>query len=1119
MAAGDPLETQRTAVAAVRAELSAAGFEDGYEIGRGGFGVVYRCVQTSLDRTVAVKVLTADLDEENRARFFREQRAMGLLTGHPNIITVLQVGATNSGRPYIVMPYCPQDSLEVRIRNQGPLEVHDALRLGVKMAGALETAHRLGILHRDVKPGNILLTDYGEPALTDFGIAHVAGGFETATGTVTGSPAFTAPEVLKGESPSPVSDLYSLGATLFCAITGHAAFERRSGEQVVAQFLRITTHPAPDLREHGLPGDVSEVVGRSMSADPCDRPASAAELGDALRQVQFRNGFPVDEMALHAEQGDGERGWTLSGGARTTEPLSGNAQRTSADAGEPSGQAEPSEGDVVPTPARLGKMGNLPVELTSFVGRRRELTETKKMLSDSRLVTLTGIGGVGKTRLALRVAGEVRRGFADGVWLVELGGLSDGSLLPDAVAAALGLRDQSVRPAREIVLEHVAPRHLLLILDNCEQVVDAVAVLAEALLRACPELRVLATSRERLAVGGEVALRVPPLGVPDPDREPDLQALPQYDAVTLFVERAAAAVPAFALTPDNRVTVIRICQQLDGLPLPIELAAARLRAMSAAQILDHLTDRYRLLSLGARGAPSRQQTLRLCIDWSHGLCTPSEQQAWARLSVFAGGFELDAAEGIYSGDLTADDLLDVVASLVDKSILIREEPGAVVRYRLLETLRDYGREKLQESSDYVSIRRRHRDWYQHLVLQAEAEWISGRQLEWIARLERERQNLREALEFCVTEPGESGAGLRLAGALYWFWFSRGLLSEGRRSLDRALSSANGRPTADRVKVVSTASLLAGRQGDFEAAAELIDECREMVEQLDDPHTYALVAYADGRLALFGGELSRAITHLTKAVRQFHAEGDLLWQISTQGALALAHALHVDTRQAISYCEEAMAITQSHGEVSYRSYFQWTMALAVWRQGELGRATTLLEESLHLARLVDDPLATAWCLEILAWIAADNKHSQRAGVLLGAADLLRHTVGSPTVMVRNTRTYHEQCEQQVLRALGQRAFDAARSHGQSLGTAEAIAYALGEESPIAKPRCDVPSPLTKREQQVADLVAQGLTNKAIAAHLVISQRTAQGHVEHILTKLGFTSRAQIAAWVVEHEQRT
>ena len=296
---GDPLQTQRDVGSAVVTELPAAGFDNAEEIGRGGFGIVYRCTQVDLDRTVAVKVLTAEPDE-NRERFLREQRAMGRLTGHPNIVSVLQVGETDNGYPYLVMQYHRQGSMEARIRRLGPLPLDEVLRLGVKMAAALDTAHRVGILHRDVKPANILLTDYGEPALSDFGIAHITGGFTTATGTFTGSPAFTAPEILSGDPPSRSSDVYGIGATLFCALTGHAAFERRSGEQMVAQFLRIASESAPDLRESGIPDDVCAVVEKAMARDPHHRP-SAQELGVEIQQLQTRHGLPVDDMALRAE--------------------------------------------------------------------------------------------------------------------------------------------------------------------------------------------------------------------------------------------------------------------------------------------------------------------------------------------------------------------------------------------------------------------------------------------------------------------------------------------------------------------------------------------------------------------------------------------------------------------------------------------------------------------------------------------------------------------------------------------------------------------------------------------------------------------------------------------------
>src|SRR5271156_3424040 len=312
MADVDQHASQRDLVPDIPAELRDAGFQDVAEIGRGGFGVVYRCAQPLLDRTVAVKVLTADLDQENLDRFLREQHAMGRLSGPPTIVTILQVGTTTRGRPFILMPYHAKNSLEALIRRHGPLDWCETLRIGVKLAGALDAAHSAGILHRDVKPGNILLTEYGEPELTDFGIARIAGGFQTATGVITGSPAFTAPEVLEGKTPTPASDVYSLGATLFCALTGHAAFERRSGERVVAQFLRITSQPIPDLREHGMPDDVAAVIERAMARDPSDRPASAAEFGEELRELQRSRGVFVDEMAHPVDFGVESRKAPLS---------------------------------------------------------------------------------------------------------------------------------------------------------------------------------------------------------------------------------------------------------------------------------------------------------------------------------------------------------------------------------------------------------------------------------------------------------------------------------------------------------------------------------------------------------------------------------------------------------------------------------------------------------------------------------------------------------------------------------------------------------------------------------------------------------------------------------------
>jgi len=994
----DLFQTQRDVGPAVVSELRAAGFDDAEEIGRGGFGIVYRCTQVDLDRTVAVKVLTADLDE-NRERFLREQRAMGRLTGHPNIVAVLQVGETQSGYPYLVMPYHQKGSLEARIRRQGLLRLDDVLRLGVKMAGALETAHRVGILHRDIKPGNVLYSDYGEPALGDFGIAHITGGFKTATGTFTGSPAFTAPEMLSGDPPSRASDVYGLGSTLFCALTGHAAFERRSGEQVVAQFLRIATEAAPDLRESGIPDDVSAVVEKAMARDPQDRP-SARAMGEELQQVQARHGFPVDEMALPGE-------------TSTDRP----PQQVSASVGS------------------HRTLSNLPVELTSFIGRRAELAELNTLLTTSRLVTVAGIGGVGKTRLALRAAADAVRDFPDGVRLVELGELRDGSLLVDVVAAGLGLRDQSARPLHEVLVEYLLSRRLLLVLDNCEQVVDAAADLAEALLRACPDLRILATSREGLGVGGESVMRISPLAFPDPDAE---AGLPDYDAVALFAERAAAAVPGFELTEDNKDTVSRLCARLDGLPLAIELAAARLRAMSPEQLLERLADRYALLTRGSRRAPSRQQTLRWSIGWSYDLCTPAEQQLWGRLSVFAGSFELEAAEGVCGDDLAPEDLLDLLSSLVDKSIVMRTESHGAVRFRLLETLRDYGREQLKQTGEAAEMRRRHLAWYQRLLRDAAADWFSSRQLDWNHRLECEVPNLREALEFALS--GDGPTALEMASALQPFWVARGMLGEGRRWFDRALSREPRTPTVERARALYGATVLAELQGDPQVGTALAAQGRVLAEQISDPLVHSMVAYTEGWAAFMRNDFDRARTCLEAAI---DTDRDHVLKASALILLGWTYEFNGDLAAALGWLQQVLALAESHGESVFRSYALRAIGITRWRLGEPDRATQALREGIRLSQLVNDPRNGAACLEALAWVAGDQHDPRRAVVLMAAAERVGHAIGTSAAVLPQLNVLHDECERRAREALAAEEFDAAREKGRSLRFGDAVAYALGE----------------------------------------------------------------------------
>ncbi|MEV6218283.1 protein kinase [Nocardia sp. NPDC051833] len=1007
----DPSRTQRDAGFDVITELSTAGFEDAEEIGRGGFGAVYRCRQVGVERTVAVKVITEELDD-NHDRFLREQQAMGQLTGHPNIVSLLVVGTTEHGHPYLVMPYYERGSIQQCLHRDGPLPLQDVLHLGVKLAGALETAHRTGILHRDIKPANILLTDYDEPALTDFGIAHMTGGFETTTGVITGSPAFTAPEVLTGDAPSRAADVYSLGATLFCVLTGHAAFERRSGEQLVAQFLRITEQPAPPLRGSGFPDDVCAVIEDAMARDPADRP-DAATMGERLREAQRGHGFPVDRMPVRSAPGSA-----------------------------PTGPPEPAA-------ARDG--GNLPIELTSFVGRRTELAEVTQLLARSSLVTLTGIGGVGKSRLALHVAHEVMGDFADGVWLVELGEVRDPALLVDVVAGALGLRGRGAGPTVDVLAGYLSARRLLLVLDNCEQVIDAVTSLTETLLGACPHLRILATSREALDIGGEAVLAVPPLTIPDPALAPTPSTAGD-SALALFAERAAAAVPGFGIAESNRACVTRICARLDGLPLAIELAAARLRTLSPEQILSRLDDRYGLLTRGRRGAPLRQQTLRWCIGWSYDLCTPDEQRWWRRLSVFAGGFELDAAARLCGDDPAAADMLDAVSGLVDKSIVIREDLGDTVRFRMLETVGEYGRQRAQDSGEYAEWSRRHREWALDLVLRAETEWIGPHQLTWVARLERELPNVRAALESAVSAANETA--VRMTNALYPFWMMRGRLSEGRRWSARALAGlSTGAPLTEQAKALHAAVAMAVLQRDFTEATDRLAQLRQLAEQSTDPLVGALHMHAEGSAVLMTADAdpARADGLLTGALEIYTALDELSMRLDVLISLGWSCVLLGGAARATDCFDQVLTTTEAAGETMLRSWALAAAGYVAWRAAATYRAVDLLEKGIRAARQVPDPLVAAACVEELAWITAERDRHRRATVLMGAADSLAGVTGSSPFVFPALLRHRTECELACRDALSSRVFETSLRRGAAMTFDAAVEYALGERATAPTPR--------------------------------------------------------------------
>ena len=431
--------------------------------------------------------------------------------------------------------------------------------------------------------------------------------------------------------------------------------------------------------------------------------------------------------------------------------------------------------------------GNLPVDVTSFVGRRHEITRTKRLLAESRLVTLTGHGGVGKTRLALRVASGMRRIFRDKAWCVSLEELRDGTLIAEAAIEQLSLGGPSSGTDVDAVVEHLKHREMLLVVDNCEHVIEDAALFVDSVLRWCPGVRVLATSRQSLGVAGEATVVVPPLQVPDLDDPPPPESYEQFSSVRLFLDRARATVPDFEVTEEDGAVLMRLCARLDGNPLAIELAAVRLRSLSLHQLEERLVERYQLLSEGRRGAPTRQQSLRALIDWSYELCSEQDRVAWARVSVFAGSFGLAAAEHVASDGLSRVDVLGAMHSLVDQSVLVREQEGDEVRFRLLHALRDYGQERLDAAGERQRVLGRHRDWYAEVAERFAAEWLGPDQVSWVRELRLDLDNVRLALDTAAHREETAPQALRLAARLTPFWGIRGLNGEARHWLETALA--------------------------------------------------------------------------------------------------------------------------------------------------------------------------------------------------------------------------------------------------------------------------------------------------------------------------------------------
>ncbi|HTI25464.1 MAG TPA: BTAD domain-containing putative transcriptional regulator [Kutzneria sp.] len=677
------------------------------------------------------------------------------------------------------------------------------------------------------------------------------------------------------------------------------------------------------------------------------------------------------------------------------------------------------EEPVQEPPVSVQTLGvGLPAELTSFVGREEELAKLGGMFAGGRLVTLVGTGGVGKSRLALRCAGQLSASVQGGVRLVELAGLHDRALVPHAVAEALGVRDQSGRSPLDVLVDVLRDQDVLVVLDNCEHLLEACADFVTALLRGCPRLLMLVTSRQPLGVEGEQVLIVPPMPV-------------EHSAMRLFAERARDVVLDFEVTADNVRVVEHVCRRLDGIPLAIELATLVLRTLSPAQLLSRLDDRFSVLSGARRGVMARHQTIRAAVEWSFELCTPAERLLWSQLSVFAGSFDLEAVEEVCGGE----DVLSSVARLVDKSVLSSQAVGGVVRYRLLETLRQFGAEQLLADGRTEPLRRRHLAWCQRLASWGERAWFGPSQASVFARIHADRANIRSALEFGLA--ADPDAGLRLAGTLWFYWIGCGVFAEGRRWLDALLRLPFRGPA--RHKALWVNGYVATLQGDTAAAIGMLDECRA---QSDDLVALAHSTYVRGAAAIFNDDLVAATALFAEANRLLTGLGQLDSNvIMTKVGLAMTVAFAGDLPSTVTLAQEAHAVAEQHGEQWALAYAHYVLGFAACLQGASGQAVAHAKRCLAIKQTFNDLLGIALSVELLALLAAMSGDAARAARLLGAVAAIWPRVGVPLFGSQNFAAPHEQCEHLARQGLGDRGYELAFAAGSRLSIDEAVTLGL------------------------------------------------------------------------------
>ena len=910
-------------------------------LGRGGFAEVYLGQHIYLNSQAALKVLQIVLNDEDIESFAQEARTLASLT-HPHIIRVLDFAVEN-GTPFLVMEYAASGTLRDRHPQNSRLPSETIVSYVRQVAAALQYAHDQRLIHRDIKPENMLLGSSDQVLLSDFGLALLAPhtldhSTQEMQSALVGTMPYLAPEQLQG-SARPASDQYSLGVVVYEWLSGRKPF---SGSPLEVAIQHISLSPPP-LREQlpGISPAIEETVMRALAKEPQQRFASVQDFASALERAYQYTLLPYSSPAL-------------SQGSEALQSI-----------------------------LKPGPMWKVPTTFTPLIGRDKELADVCALLKhpDVRLLTLLGTGGIGKTRLSWQVAREIQQHFVDGICFVHLASVSEPDLVVPTIAQELGIQEIGAQPILEQVQVALRSKHFLLVLDNFEQVVTA-APFIEELLAACPRLKILVTSREVLHLRAEHEFPVPPLSLPNLSELPEDDELTQYTAIALFVQRAQAILPSFQLTQTNARTIAEICVRLDGLPLAIELAAARIKLLPPQALLARLSQLFQVLASASRTMPLRHQTLRNALKWSHDLLEAGEQRLFRRLSVFAGGWTLEAVEAVEKAFNEKENdtlsVLDNVASLLDKSLLIQSaKEGEEPRLQMLLTVREYGLELLRESGEVEKSQRAHALYYLTLVEEAEAHLKGREQTTWLARLELEQENLRAALAWLV-EQGEAELALRFCGALWWFWHLRGYWSEGRRWLEAALGMAQtGGPTVARAKALCAAGDLAYYQDDYAAARPLLEESVELCRTLELKRELASALGALGVLLDVQGDLAAARPLLEESevlCRTLKNNWELSYLLRKLGQRVLREGNMI---QAAVYARESLTLARELGDKSLIATALLTMANIAGVQGDLAQAAARTQEGLALARELGDKSLIALALQNLGYLASLQDDLPRA----------------------------------------------------------------------------------------------------------------------------------------------